>query len=84
MSLSGLPQLYKILKSKSSKGISVYFWVIIIHGMSWWLYYGILLESISIVITNSTGIIINSFVLFFTIKYKRKEKDGKRNSQKKF
>ena len=83
MSLSGIPQLWKIFKSKSSEGISVIFWIIIIHGMSWWLCYGIILESISIIITNITGIIINSFVLFFTIKYKRKEKNGKGNSQKK-
>jgi len=72
MSLSGISQVWKIYKTKSSDNVSLILWIIIVHGLMWWLYYGILIGSISLIITNSLGIIIDLLVINMVIKYKRR------------
>lgn len=70
MSLGGIPQAYRIIKRRSSKDISITLWIILIHGMAWWLYYGITIHSISLIITNSFCLSLDLFILFLVIKYK--------------
>jgi len=72
MALSGIPQIYRIFKLKSSKDVSLILWIIICHGIFWWLIYGILINSISIIITNSASLLIDLTVLFMVVKYRRK------------
>jgi len=81
MSMCGLPQALLIWKRKSSADISIVLWVVMIHGIAWWLVYGILIGSASLIITNSVGLVLDSVVLGMVIKYRKKpnkifHKDG--------
>lgn len=76
--ISMLPQLIKILKEKRAKNISVLMLVILFLGISGWIYYGILKKDFIIIISNSFSFIVNTILIFLTIKYKTKtsfEKD---------
>lgn len=70
MSLAGIPQVYRMWKRKTSDDISIFLWIIMIHGIAWWLYYGITINSISLIITNSVCIVLDSIVLIMIIKYR--------------
>ncbi len=72
MSISGIPQIYRIWKRKTSNDISIVLWVIIVHGVAWWLYYGIIIGSISLIITNSMCLLFHSILLIMIIKYRKK------------
>lgn len=74
MALSGLPQGYRMWKRKTSDDISITLWVIIIHGFMWWLYYGIMIDSISLIITNSVCLVLDSAILMMVVRYKTKPK----------
>ena len=71
MALSGIPQIYKLYKFKSSNDISLILWIIVTHGIFWWLIYGIIINSISIIITNSICLFIDSIILILVVKYRR-------------
>ena len=77
MSLGGLPQIYRMWKRKTSDDISIILWIIVIHGLAWWLYYGILIGSVSLIITNGVCLVLDSCVLIMIIKYRHynREKD---------
>lgn len=70
MSLAGFPQIYRMWKRKTSDDLSITLWVIVIHGMVWWLYYGMLIGSVSLVITNAVCLVLDSIVLAMIIKYR--------------
>ena len=72
MSLGGFPQIYRMWKRKTSDDISIALWIIMIHGIVWWLIYGIKIGSISLVVTNSVCLVLDSFVLMMIIKYRTK------------
>jgi len=71
MALSGLPQGYRIWKRKTSDDISISLWIILLNGVMWWFVYGITIGSISLIITNSTCLVLDSIVLFLIIRYKK-------------
>ena len=70
--ISMLPQLIKILKEKKAKNISVLMLIIMFLGISGWIYYGILKKDYIIIISNSFSFIVNTILMFLTIKYKTK------------
>uniref|UniRef100_A0A6M3LDA5 PQ loop repeat protein n=1 Tax=viral metagenome TaxID=1070528 RepID=A0A6M3LDA5_9ZZZZ len=71
MSVGGTPQIYRMWMRKRSDDISITLWVVMVHGIAWWLYYGITIGSISLIITNSVCLFIDSIVLMMVVKYKR-------------
>ena len=73
--ISMLPQLIKILKEKKAKNISVLMLVILFLGISGWIYYGILKKDYIIIISNLFSFIVNTILMFLTIKYKTKTTD---------
>ena len=46
------PQVYKSLKTKAVEGVSLSIYLVLFIGMVCWLYYGIRIESISIIMAN--------------------------------
>ena len=59
-----IPQVYKVIKTKSVKGLSLSTYLIFNTGVLFWLIYGLLKSSISMIIGN--GI---TFLLAFSILY---------------
>lgn len=54
------PQVYKTLKTKSVTGVSLTMYLVLFLGMLFWLYYGILMNSFSIILANivSGGLVL--------------------------
>lgn len=70
--VSLLPQLIKIIKDKKADDISYFMLFILLAGLAGWVWYGILKEDYPIIITNSFSFIVNSIIIFFTIRFQKK------------
>ena len=71
-SMSLLPQLVKIIREKKAENISYGMLIVLVLGLSCWVWYGILREDLPIIVTNGFSVLVNSLVIFFTIKYKHR------------
>jgi MtN3 and saliva related transmembrane protein len=69
-SLSFVPQVIKVYRTKSTHDISLAMFLIFFVGIFLWLAYGILLRATPIVIANSTTFILAGIVLAYKLKYK--------------
>lgn len=78
MGFSGIPQMLTIHKNKSGDNFSVKTWLLIVHGLAWWLYYGTQIGSTAMVLTNSLGVTLNSAMICMVLyyRYKQGEKDA--------
>ncbi|MCR5741473.1 MAG: SemiSWEET transporter [Gammaproteobacteria bacterium] len=76
LAISNIPQIIMIIRTKDTKSISVYMYLIYIIGVALWLTYGIIVNSLSMIISNavamSTAMFVFIFKLFNIIKYKEK------------
>lgn len=72
-SISLLPQLIKIIKEKEAKNLSLGMLFVLVTGNGLWICYGFMKTDIPIMITNIFSELVNITLLFFTIKYKKKE-----------
>ena len=72
-----VPQVLKVWKSKSTKGVSVSMYLVMLLGVFLWGVYGYIIESRSIMIANTvTGFLqLMILVLIFKNKNKNKNKD---------
>ena len=66
-----IPQIIRVYKLKSAREISLLFTTTMLLGIAIWLVYGIVLGLISIIVWNSIGICLNSWLLFTKFKYGR-------------
>ncbi|MGV8087397.1 MAG: SemiSWEET family sugar transporter [Candidatus Woesearchaeota archaeon] len=73
MSLGYYPQAYKILKSKSSKDISITSYSIFSIGTLIWFIYGIVINSLPIIFSFALGVIGSWLVLILLIIYHKKK-----------
>ena len=67
---SFLPQVIKVYKTKSTKDISLYMFLIFTIGTFCWLIYGIIESSIPIIIANTITLILSAIILLYKIKFK--------------
>ena len=65
-----LPQAIKVFKSKSTKDISLYMFIIFTIGVLSWLIYGIIINDMPIMLANAVTLILSFFILIYKIKYK--------------
>ena len=63
-----IPQVYKVYKEKSAVGISLTMYLIFFVGLSLWLFYGYLVNSISIVIANGVTLILAAIIIYYKLK----------------
>jgi MtN3 and saliva related transmembrane protein len=68
-SVSLLPQLVKMIKEKNGDGISVGTLLVLVSGLSLWVWYGILKEDVPIIVANSFAVFINLWVIVLKMKY---------------
>jgi MtN3 and saliva related transmembrane protein len=69
-SLSFLPQLIKIWRSRSAGDISLAMYVIITTGFVLWLWYGIMISSIPVIVANVVTLLISAMILILKIRYR--------------
>lgn len=68
--ISFLPQAIKVYKSKSTKDISLYMFLIFTIGTSCWLIYGVVISSVPIILANTITLILSFSILVCKIRYK--------------
>ena len=65
-----LPQAIKVYKTKSTKDISLYMFIIFTLGVLSWLIYGIVLNDFPLILANSITFILSLFILIFKLRFK--------------
>lgn len=65
-----MPQVAKAWKTKLTRDVSLLWAVALTIGVFLWLVYGILINSLPIIIANSVTVILAFIVLILKIKYK--------------
>ncbi len=79
--VSFLPQLFKVWRSKSASDLSFFMLLILNTGMLLWLVYGILIEDIAVIMTHSVSLILASLILGFKVKYQYEQRRQARRLQ---
>jgi|TARA_B110000261_G_scaffold72834_1_gene84702 MtN3 and saliva related transmembrane protein len=67
---SFLPQVIKIWKTKQTKDISTTMYIAMLIGTGFWLYYGLIIGSLAIIVANIVSGFLVLFVLLFKVIYK--------------
>ncbi|NNK83373.1 MAG: SemiSWEET transporter [Flavobacteriaceae bacterium] len=65
-----LPQVYKTWKTKDVSGFSLPMFLMFFIGIIFWLLYGILVESIAMILANGITLISSFLLLYFILKYR--------------
>lgn len=69
-SITFLPQVIRIWKTRSVKDISMLMMVLLVLGTSCWLTYGLLMKDTAIIYTNIMVMAMSLIMFYFKIKYK--------------
>ena len=69
-SITFLPQIIHIWKTKSAKDLSLNMLTLLIIGVSMWLTYGIFVRDIAIIYTNSMVLIMSLILVYFKFRFK--------------
>ncbi len=68
--LSFLPQVIRVVKTKSTKDISLAMFIIFCIGIFLWLIYGIIIKDTPIIIANAATFILAGIILVYKIRFK--------------
>lgn len=74
-SITFLPQVILIYKTKSAKDLSINMLALLILGVSMWLGYGIIVKDIAIIYTNSMVLTMSLIMLYFKFRFKEKQEE---------
>lgn len=66
--ISFLPQVIKIVRTRNTAGISLATYTILTTGVGFWLVYGILLKNPIIITSNAVTIVLTGIILAVKIK----------------
>jgi len=67
--ISFLPQVFKIYRTRETRGLSLGMYIILSVGISLWVVYGILSKSLPVIIANSIVFILCIWIVIMKIKY---------------
>ena len=71
-SVAMMPQLIKVIKEKNTEDISVVMLLVLITGLSLWIWYGILQNELPIILSNSFSVLVNITLLICCMMFKKK------------
>jgi MtN3 and saliva related transmembrane protein len=69
-SITFIPQVLQIWKTKSAKDISILMLSLLIIGVSLWLAYGIIVKDVAIIYTNGMVLAMSLLMLYFKFRFK--------------
>lgn len=72
-SVSMIPQLVKVIREKDVEDISLLMLLILISGLSLWVWYGIIKEEWPIILSNSFAVLVNISLLLCYFMYNKKK-----------
>ena len=67
---SFVPQLQKIWRDKNVEGLSLGMYLVMLAGVILWLVYGVMIQSLSIIVANIITALLLLLILYFRAKYK--------------
>lgn len=77
-----IPQVWKIYRTKSGKDISARMFSLFSAGVVLWLVYGILLESMPLILSNAVTLVLSLTIIALKVRYSRprhsRERDVRR------
>ena len=68
--LAFVPQAWKTIRSKDTRSISLGMYVVFTIGIGFWLVYGIVLDSIPMILSNIVTFGLSATILVMKLKYK--------------
>ena len=68
--VSFLPQAIKTIQTKDTSGISLSMYALFTAGTLLWLTYGLMIQSLPVIIANAITFIFASIILAYKIRYK--------------
>lgn len=71
VTISVIPQILKIWKTKKVKGISLLTFSVLTFGVALWVLYGVLKNDLPIIVTNSISLSLNIVMVYFIIYYEK-------------
>jgi MtN3 and saliva related transmembrane protein len=60
------------MREQKAEGVSLGMFIVLLIGISGWIWYGIEKKDYPIIITNGFSFIVNLLILIFSLKYKAK------------
>lgn len=60
---SFVPQAILVLRTRNTDGLSLYMYLLFTTGVAFWLVYGVLIESLPIIIANLITVVLASMIL---------------------
>ncbi len=69
---SMIPQLVKVIKDKNADDLSSGMLIVLISGVSLWIWYGFLKDELPIILTNAFSVVVNVTLLIYCLIYKNK------------
>lgn len=71
VTVSVIPQIVKVWRTKKVKAISLMTFSVLTFGIMVWIIYGILKNDLPIIITNSFSFLLNLIMIYFIIYYEK-------------
>lgn len=70
----GAPSQIKLLiQTKNSENISILQWILVVTSYVLWLLHGLVKNDLTIIIGQGVGVLTSGAILFFTLKYRKKD-----------
>ncbi|MGI9653223.1 SemiSWEET transporter [Chryseobacterium sp. RLHN22] len=73
-SIASMPQLIKVIKTKNVEDLSWLMLMILVSGLSLWVWYGIEQQELPIILSNSFAVVINLALLICYFVFRNNEK----------
>ncbi|MFP3593503.1 SemiSWEET transporter [Chryseobacterium sp. SIMBA_038] len=70
-SASMIPQLIKVLKEKNVEDLSLVMLLVLITGVSLWVWYGIMKDELPIILSNAFSVLVNLSLLVCYFIYRK-------------
>jgi MtN3 and saliva related transmembrane protein len=70
--VSFIPQVVQIYKTKNTDSISGLMYLIFCFGVALWLFYGVIISSMPVIIANSITLVLSLYILVMKLKNKTK------------
>ncbi|MDM1557002.1 MULTISPECIES: SemiSWEET transporter [Chryseobacterium] len=71
-SVSMIPQLVKVIREKNVEDISLLMLLVLISGLSLWVWYGFVKDELPIILSNSFAVLVNISLLVCYMMYHKK------------
>jgi MtN3 and saliva related transmembrane protein len=69
--VSMLPQLIKVIREKDAENVSIVMLSVLLAGLAMWIYYGVLIKDLIIIVSKSFSVLLNVVLLFCAFRFKK-------------